>query len=118
MSRGIRFQVSGLTLLLLSCTGADGLAVQDPRCAADNGGLELPPGFCAIVVADEVGRARHLAVAPSGDIFAALRRGRGEGEEGGLLALRDNDGDGRADVMERFGDASATGVWLHGDLLY
>ncbi len=37
-------------------------------------------------------------MAPNGDVLIALRRGRGERENGGLLALRDNDGDGRADV--------------------
>src|SRR2546430_8229246 len=32
-------------------------------CDPDNGGITLPDGFCAVVLADQVGRARHLAVA-------------------------------------------------------
>ncbi len=38
-------------------------------CDADNGGITLPPGFCAVVgavvVADQVGLARHLVVSPT-----------------------------------------------------
>ena len=29
-------------------------------CDPDNGGLKLPQGFCALVVADNLGAARHL----------------------------------------------------------
>src|SRR5680860_652015 len=38
-----------------------------------NGGLFLPDGFEAVVVADSVGRARHLAVSSNGDIYVKLR---------------------------------------------
>jgi glucose/arabinose dehydrogenase len=116
--RGTPFQVSIVTSLLLLGPSVQGCSAQDPRCDPGNGGLELPPGFCAVVVADSIGRGRHLVVAPNGDILVALRRGRGEGENGGLLALRDNDGDGRADVMERFGESSATGISLRDGFIY
>jgi glucose/arabinose dehydrogenase len=116
--RGTPFQVSIVTSLLLLGPGVEGAAAQDSRCDPGNGGIELPPGFCAVVVADSIGRGRHLVVAPNGDILIALRRGRGEGENGGLLALRDNDGDGRADVMERFGESSATGISLRDGFIY
>src|SRR5947209_7183509 len=47
------------------------------RCDADNAGITLPPGFCALVVADlaENGQpapARHMAVMPNGDVFVAI----------------------------------------------
>jgi len=118
--RGSPLQIRIATLLLLpllGCAGGD-IAAQESRCEPGNGGLELPPGFCAVVVADSIGRGRHLAVAPNGDVLVALRRGRGEGENGGLLALRDNDGDGRADVMERFGESSATGISMRDGFIY
>ena len=35
-------------------------------CDQDIGGLTLPAGFCAAVFADNLGRARHLTVAPRG----------------------------------------------------
>ena len=31
-------------------------------CVGDNGGITLPPGFCATVFADNLGHARHMAV--------------------------------------------------------
>jgi glucose/arabinose dehydrogenase len=115
--RGTPFKIPVVTFLMLFGPGVEGVAAQASRCDPGNGGLELPAGFCAIVVADSIGRGRHLVVAPNGDILVALRR-RGEGENGGLLALRDNDGDGRADMMERFGESSATGISLWEGFIY
>lgn len=45
-----------------------------PNCDPDNGGLTLPKGFCALVVADNLGAARHAWVAPNGDLFIALEK--------------------------------------------
>src|SRR5205823_6812798 len=89
-----------------------------PPCEPDNGGITLPAGFCAVVVADQVGRARHLAVAPNGDIFVALEDGRGAGAKGGVLALRDTSGDGKADERETAGTAGGTGIVLSKGALY
>ena len=87
-----------------------------PACAQDSGGLTLPAGFCATVVADEVGFARHMAVAPNGDIFVTLRNM--PNVPGAIVGLRDTNGDGRADVRERFGDSGGTGLVLHNGYLY
>ena len=53
-----------------------------PMCDPDNGGIKLPPGFCALVVADNLGPARHMVVAPNGDLYVALQTsgGRGRGQ--------------------------------------
>jgi hypothetical protein len=48
-------------------------AANAPACDPDNGGIQLPPGFCALVVADGIGTARHIAAAPNGDIYVALQ---------------------------------------------
>ena len=56
---------------------------------ADNDGLTLPAGFAAVVVQEGQGTARHLDVAANGDIYLAGRNG--------LSALRDTNGDGKAD---------------------
>lgn len=84
-------------------------------CDPDNAGLTLPDGFCALVVARDLGRPRHLAVASNGDVFIAVR-----GEEGGVLALRDTTGDGRADVRTWFARSpvGGTGLALPGGWLY
>ncbi|OLB59128.1 MAG: sorbosone dehydrogenase [Gemmatimonadetes bacterium 13_2_20CM_2_69_23] len=89
-----------------------------PPCDPDNGGITLPDGFCAVVLADQVGRARHLAVAPNGDVFVALEDGRGAAARGGVLALRDTSGDGKADRIEHFGTAGGTGIVLGKGVLF
>jgi glucose/arabinose dehydrogenase len=89
-----------------------------PACDPGNGGLTLPDGFCALVVADDLGPARHLAVAPNGDLYVATLGGRGASAQPPLVALHDADGDGKYEVKERFGDASATGIALRNGYLY
>src|SRR5256885_12016110 len=46
-------------------------------CAPDNAGLKLPQGFCASVFADSLQGARHMWVAPNGDLFVSSQ-GRGQ----------------------------------------
>lgn len=78
--------------LLLSCAAAPPAV---PDCLPDDAGLSVPAGFCALVVADGLGRARHLAVAANGDVIVATPA-RDSG--GGVQLLRDTTGDGVADV--------------------
>ncbi len=86
-----------------------------PACDSDNGGITLPAGFCALVVAKDLGPARHVTTAPNGDAFVALQ---GTGEKGGVVALRDTNGDGRFDVKEHFDTQSTTGVALRNGYIY
>jgi glucose/arabinose dehydrogenase len=92
------------------------------KCDADNGGLTLPAGFCAGVIADNLGAARNLVVAANGDIFMSLRVGASVAgqppQPGHLLGLRDTNGDGRIDVQEKFGTQGATGIRLRNGYLY
>ena len=92
-----------------------------PACDSDNGGLTLADGFCALVVADDLGVARHLDVAENGDIYVHDRGNRGQEEDpptAGIIALRDADGDGRAERIERFSDHYGTGLQLRDGFLY
>lgn len=101
---------------------------QDPACDTDNGGITLPPGFCARVFADSVGIARHLAVGPNGDVYVNMEDGartsagatrvRGERARGGILALRDTNGDFRADVEVRTPTSGGTGIAVTDRYLY
>ena len=84
-------------IYLSGCQSPARLPLGDP----DNGGLFLPEGFKALVVADSVGRARHLAIRDNGDIFIKLSSS--DSVRGGIVAMRDTNGDGRMDVRERFG---------------
>jgi len=106
--------LAGVTLLLPLVAPPAPAAAQapPPGCGRDNG-LVLPAGFCAVVVAEGIGRVRHIAVAPNGDIYAAL-----SGGQGGVMALRDADGDGRAEVRRQFHDEGGTGIALHGGYLW
>jgi glucose/arabinose dehydrogenase len=91
-------------------------AEEKPLCDPDNGGIVLPDGFCSMVVADNLGRGRHVEVASNGDIYVSLRDR--PDSLGAVIALRDADGDGRAEVRERFGDGGGTGLVLHNGYLY
>src|SRR5688500_20400448 len=92
----------GAIILARPLSAAAPLPSPDP----DDGAINLPPGFRALVVADNlvVGKRvgntpeklRGLAIAPNGDIYA-------KGKFGLIWALRDTDGDGRADVIKEFG---------------
>jgi glucose/arabinose dehydrogenase len=68
----------------------------------DRGGLFLPDGFQAVVVVDSIGKARHLAVNDNGDVYVKLRFPDSLGR--GSVALRDNNNDGKADIVSYFGD--------------
>src|SRR6202161_4032741 len=88
-----------------------------PACPAGDTGITLSPGFCATIFADNLGHVRHLVVAPDGTLYANSWSGRyfpnAPPPPGGfLLALKDTKGEGRADVVERFGvtvEAGGTG---------
>jgi len=82
----------------------------------DNGGILLPDKFGAVVVADSLGRGRHLVVSDNGDIYVHLRRLTGDGH--GIIALRDTSGNGRADLIEGFSEVTGTGIEIHNGYLY
>jgi glucose/arabinose dehydrogenase len=84
-----------------------GATYELPPGDADNGGLFLPEGFQAIVVADSLQeRARHIAVNDNGDIYVKALEPR---EDAGNIALRDTTGDGKADIIQPFGNYKADG---------
>ena len=114
--RTITTVLAGLCISTATALGA--LPTPDP----DDGGITLPPGFRALVYADNlvvgkrIGRSqenlRGLAVAPNGDVYA-------KGMHGQIWALRDTNGDGRADVIEQFGPGDGgTHIMFHDGYLY
>jgi glucose/arabinose dehydrogenase len=80
-----------------------------------NDGLILPEGFSAIVVADNLGLGRHIAVNDNGDIYIILHRLK---DKKGIVALRDTNHDGKADVIQYFGRFAGTGIVIHDGYLY
>jgi glucose/arabinose dehydrogenase len=101
-------------------------AATEVVCDADNGGITLPAGFCAVVVSDDVtpgssANARHIAVAPNGDVYVAVagvRDAETPSDRGGVVALRDTTGDGKADVRVTFGPQGGTGMEVQDGYLY
>lgn len=77
----------------------------------DNGELFLPQNFKSVVVVDSLpGRARHIAVNENGDVYVKLRF-PDRGGKGGNAALRDTTNDGKADIIQMFGDYKADGSY-------
>src|SRR5512147_2581939 len=110
--------VIALSLLLavgLSEARANDYEVDRTTPLSNELGLRLPKGFHATVFADDLGKARHLAVNDNGDVYVALREKAGGG---GIVALRDINGDGVADATERFGDVEGTGIHSQQGRLY
>ncbi len=113
------FQILALAFVILPAA----LAGQGRKASAKNlpcdnagSGITLPSGFCAVIVADHIGPARQLVVAPNGDVFVAIANSRAK--KGGVMALRDTTGDGTADVQVQFGGNGGNGIALVGQSLY
>src|SRR5688500_10111800 len=78
--------------------------MRPPGCGA---GLELPIGFCATVFAKDVPGARHIVVAPNGDVFVNTQARGGQAAGAGypaIFACRDTNRGGIADMKERLAE--------------
>ncbi len=109
----VLFVLPVLLVLPMLPSNAQGTRTQ---CAPGNAGIKVPEGFCVQIVADSVGPARHVAVAPNGDLFVALRNANKA--TGGVLALRDVNGDGVAETKKTFGVAGGSEIRFHDGHLY
>lgn len=81
---------------------AASVAARPPAC---DPGVKLPSGFCAVLVAEGLRSPRQIVVAPNGDLFAASSRA-------GVIALRDADGDGLAEIRKEWGAERGSGIAL------
>ncbi|MGI9309146.1 MAG: PQQ-dependent sugar dehydrogenase [Gammaproteobacteria bacterium] len=86
---------------------------------------QLPEGFTATVFHPELGAARHMAVRDNGDVYVArsflldVPMFDMRASNGAIVALRDVDGDGEADIVKEFGPATiTTGVEIYDGYLY
>ncbi len=135
--RGIRAAAfASVSLIAIAAATAPALHAQSnssaaaaSTCSGDNGGLTLSPGFCATVFADNIGHVRHMAVAANGVLYVNTWSGRYfhnvPPPAGGLLvALKDSTGNGKADVIERFGptlqegSAGGSGIAVYNGAVY
>lgn len=86
-------------------------------------GPTLPRGFTATLFAAGLATPRHIVVDEDGDVYTTLRSGQAKfrptDEPGGIAAMRDTDGDGVADQVERFGRTEIdTGLAYRDGYLY
>ncbi len=81
----------------------------------DNGGIKLATGFGALVFADSLGKARHIAVDQAGTVFVKLAK-LSDGK--GIVELNDTNGDGRADQTTLLGNNTGTGAGIYKGYLY
>lgn len=91
------------------------LGLDEATAVDEDAGIRVPEGFDAKIFADGVGRARHIAVRDNGDVFVALRE---QNQGGGVVVLRDDDGDGAVDHSVYFGEHAGTGLEIHDGFLY
>ena len=131
----------GIASLVAACTSgekkatdttatANAKAAAAPACpAGSDAQLKLPAGFCATIFADSLGPARHMAVAPNGVLYVVFERTKPSPEKqlggqpepkapSGVAALKDNNGDGKADTVALFGAMGNTGAQIYNGKLY
>jgi glucose/arabinose dehydrogenase len=108
--------IARVVLLLLAS------ALAQSAFAAANDGLVLPKGFTVTVVHEGVGLARHIAIRDNGDIYVTTHQfpflGFDPAKRIGVVALRDTNGDHKADVVQNFGDNDGTGIAIYEGMLY
>lgn len=85
--------------------------VADPA----NAGLKIPGGFSASVVADNLGRARHIVATKQGGLYVKLERLK-DGK--GIVYLKDADGDGKMEISKTFANYYGTGIAIKNGYLY
>jgi len=106
------------SVLFNACTGSGNKSTTDTSASTtdtsvSSAGLTLPAGFSSNVIAENLGGTRHIAIAPSGDIFVKL----GKPKDGkGVLQLHENGY--KAEVKTGFGDYDGTGIYIKNGYLY
>lgn len=114
-----RIKLLGLVVLLVCTAGT--LPFNFPKPDPENGGLFLPDGFEAVIVVDSLReKARHISVNTNGDIYVKLRF---PDSIGGNAAIRDANGDGKADEIIKFGNyedkgSYGTAMKVHNGYIY
>lgn len=104
--------------LIISCVvmGCNAFAQDSPKISNTAGKIILPSGFSSTVIAENIGKARHLVVTNSGDIYVKLARPSRKGF--GTLLLRDINKDGVIDDSSGFGNYGGTGIAIKNGYLY
>ncbi len=99
---------------LSSCKNSDN-PNEEKVTSLPEANLKLPEGFSASVIADSLGKLRHMIINKNGDIYvklSALKDGNG------ICFLSDTDHNGILDKTTGFGDYPGTGIRIKNGYLY
>jgi len=82
---------------------------------SENVNITLPTGFQTVLFADNLGKARHITVAPNGDVYVKL-----DSKKNGntIIRLVDTNKDGVAEDISGFGNYTGTGIAIKNGYLY
>ncbi|NBC81983.1 MAG: sorbosone dehydrogenase [Bacteroidetes bacterium] len=106
-----------IALILLMVSGCSKTTDNnDTAIQGDSLLISLPDNFSATIFADSLGAGRHLAIRENNDVYVTFRSGRFGNK--GPAALRDVDGDNKADSINYFGDHFGTGVEIYDNHIY
>jgi glucose/arabinose dehydrogenase len=104
-------------------SGSLALVLCQAAVAADTDGLVLPKGFEVTVVHEGIGLARHIAIRDNGDLYVTTHQFSfmpiDATKRIGIVALRDTNGDHKADVVQTFDpEFDGTGAVIYQGMLY
>lgn len=106
----------GLKVILVAMVIGGPLVGCDRNTDHPNGSLFLPDGFEATIMVDSISeRVRHLAVGAEGQVFAKLRNSH---ENGAIAVLKDEDDDGKADIIGKFGGYRKKQKWSYSTAMH
>lgn len=108
LRRSMLAAFTGLWMLGMLATAQDTRPILRPEL-----GFSLPPGFVATVFHQGIENQRFMAVSSDGVVFVN-RKDRGWTGPG-IIALKDDDGDGVADRTEGFGGFEGSGIAVRVD---
>lgn len=106
-------RLSVISAIALSLAGSAKAQTTNATESPANAGLKLPSDFKATIVAENLGKARHLVVTPQGLIYVRLAR---PNDGKGTLVLQESNG--KAVVKSGFGNYGGTGIYLKDGYLY
>src|SRR3979490_2781677 len=121
--------VAAAALMLVTSWGMLPSHAATTDCKGEAVGVTLPDGFCATIFADNIGHARQMAFGPDGTLYVNTWSGIYYNNDtvpagGFVVALKDKDGNGRADGTQPFGETGAsgghggTGIAFHNGMVY
>lgn len=114
MKYGMRLSFFCVFIFLFSANSVSASGDSTRLPGAAEPAIRVPKGFAISTIVDKLGRNRHIAVAPNGDLFVKLERLR---NGMGIFQLR-ADRSGVYQPVDSFGNYIGTGIAIKNGVLY